>query len=532
MNIIAKKSAVLSVVLAGAVLMAGCGKKSATPVAEKGIKAEGAPEEIAEEQADPGHQLLLRIEALLDDGDTDGAIALAEEGLNDADLHEARQTIFGTLVRILVGNERLDSAKERMLEAFQNDSELAMGGFGVVYSALQEQGDLTNAAAWTEQVLAIDILDAAARNQMRERNVMSYIGLDDTAKVVALAQQLVQDAPSGGALDILSRSFDMMFNQDKLEIMEAVLAKIGQVVTSDQGTQNLIMSSRIRLHAYRKEWQRVTGAMPLAIVKLPDNQLHRLLRQVFMQAIKDKEYESIETICTSVIATHDGKEQSFVLAGRQWIEVGMRVEPTVLPDRIANLQDAGYPVRNLASILMRYFYEMIDMTETIDAMKTLASRFSLLVDNENMRNSLKTMALDASFVAEDYDTALETLTQGIAGHDASWHAMAISKVRAHKALKEGKSRDAVKYFREFMGTLAAAKELEPTIDPVTGVEHSREMIMGRNAKRIGDILKEIPDADAAKEAYNEARSYYQKALASERDPEAVKIINQDLAEVP
>jgi predicted negative regulator of RcsB-dependent stress response len=58
------------------------------------------------------------------------------------------------------------------------------------------------------------------------------------------------------------------------------------------------------------------------------------------------------------------------------------------------------------------------------------------------------------------------------------------------------------------------------------------MILGRNAKRIGDILIKIPDEVSAKKAFAEARDYYGKALASEKDPEVIKLINQEMAEVP
>jgi tetratricopeptide (TPR) repeat protein len=164
-------------------------------------------------------------------------------------------------------------------------------------------------------------------------------------------------------------------------------------------------------------------------------------------------------------------------------------------------------------------------------MKALAVRLAPLVGSDETRNTLKTMVLDASFVSDDYDSALDILRQGIADRDESWHLMAISKVEAHKALKEERPRDAVKHFREFMAAFSAAKD-EITSDPVTGVIFSREMILGRNAKRIGDIYKEIPDDEAATKAYAEARGYYQKALAAEQDREAIKIINQELSEVP
>jgi hypothetical protein len=182
---------------------------------------------------------------------------------------------------------------------------------------------------------------------------------------------------------------------------------------------------------------------------------------------------------------------------------------------------------------MRYFYDVIDEPAIIGAMKPLGSRIAPLAEDDETRNYIRTMMLDASFVLEDYASALNILTAGIAGRDAAWHAMAISKVKAHQALKDDRPRDAVKYFREFMATVATAKE-DDTSDPATGVVHSREMILGRNAKRIGDILKGMQpsDTDNAAKAFAEAKGYYEKALAREQDPAAIALIRQEMDGLP
>jgi predicted negative regulator of RcsB-dependent stress response len=59
------------------------------------------------------------------------------------------------------------------------------------------------------------------------------------------------------------------------------------------------------------------------------------------------------------------------------------------------------------------------------------------------------------------------------------------------------------------------------------------MILGRNARRIGDILASIPDAEAAAQAYAEARGCYEKAVAKLKDqPAARQIAEQEMARIP
>ena len=77
-----------------------------------------------------------------------------------------------------------------------------------------------------------------------------------------------------------------------------------------------------------------------------------------------------------------------------------------------------------------------------------------------------------------------------------------------------------------------ASEEDETSDPATGAIHTREMILGRNALRIGEIYASIPDAAQAKAAYDEARAYYQKALETVRDADTIELIRKEMARVP
>ena len=98
---------------------------------------------------------------------------------------------------------------------------------------------------------------------------------------------------------------------------------------------------------------------------------------------------------------------------------------------------------------------------------------------------------------------------------------AVSGQKVH--LRQKQPREAVKHFRAFMATVVNAKD-EDTSDPATGLVHSKEMILGRNAKRIGDILAAIPDA--------EARDYYAKALKNAGEPAVKEIVEREMAGLP
>lgn len=128
------------------------------------------------------------------------------------------------------------------------------------------------------------------------------------------------------------------------------------------------------------------------------------------------------------------------------------------------------------------------------------------------------MALDNSFVLEDYKGALKRLEKGIPEKDKEWQEMSSTKLKAHLALQEGKKKEAIRLFRKFMDYVSVEQDL-PVPDPLTGIEHTKEMCLGFNAKRIGDILKSMEDKQGSQKAYKEAKELYLKAL-SEVKPES------------
>ena len=70
-------------------------------------------------------------------------------------------------------------------------------------------------------------------------------------------------------------------------------------------------------------------------------------------------------------------------------------------------------------------------------------------------------------------------------------------------------------FRAFMETVKAWPE--PEVDPLTGMVYTKEICLGLNAKRIGDILASMDDAPGSQAAYKEAIGYY---LVAQKEAQA------------
>ena len=533
MSGITRQSIVSVAVLAAfSAILFGCGRSA--PEKETDTQPD-APGDVEAEIMEPDKlgELFSKADTLFSEGSTNDAVACLEQGLADPELADQRQQVFSMLIRLLVFADKIEDARARMLDACRTSPELAQGALGLIYSRYVESGDQKSAAEWTETVLGIPELAPSIRRNMREWNFISNIQLGEADKVAAVAAGLVRDAPAGDAVVILQHGIDMLFDRKEYPVVERILGEAGKTVTSDMATRNLITSARLRLLAAQGNWAGIAKELPVAAASLPDADLQRALRRVLGAAAAARpQSPSLDDLCLIVINGFTNKVQSAAVAARQWADNASKSAPAELPDRIELLLNRQFPSSLVSGIFLRYFYDVIEDPAVVHEMKDIGERLIPLAQDDDTRNSIRTMVLDSCFLVEDYDGALKILRAGVAGYDKDWHEMAISKVEAHKALKENRPMDAIKSFRAFMATVEAGKDNEAA-DPATGVVHTKPMILGRNAKRIGDIFRDqVKDAEEAKKAYAEARKYYQEALEGKPEPEALKVIQTEMAEIP
>ena len=112
---------------------------------------------------------------------------------------------------------------------------------------------------------------------------------------------------------------------------------------------------------------------------------------------------------------------------------------------------------------------------------------------------------------EDFDLALEIIDSGVPDKDPDWLHMASTKLKAHKALKEGRNKDAIAHFREFMEIIKDDKKEES--DPSTGLFHTTDMTLGFNERRIAEILLSDGDIKGAQTCCDAAEAHYEKAMS-------------------
>ncbi len=465
-------------------------------------------------------------------GLTNEAVAVLSSAVNDPYYANGKAVLLRALIRTELSAGMIESASMRMLQIYNDDTALSDDLSGIIYRYYFDNGKNKEAAEWTEQILALNTISPTVRNKMREWNFISYITLDDSQKVISLAGRIAVDMPAGSAIRILRHGTDMLFTEKRYDLLTKVLQELNRSLFSDIEMNNFISTLRLRLCAAQGDWADYNKLFLSGTQNCSDSELVYVLRKTIPLAMKNRKYAVADNVTAGIITNGNFRKMSYEYSARQWVEIAKLSSPDMVPERIEILVNRNRQIDHIASIFILHAYDNVDDQRFVDEMKPIGEHLIPLTANEDLRASIKTIVLDYSFVIRDYDSAIKILEDGIRGNDKIWHDMAISKVKAHKALEENRPLDAIKEFRAFMAVLQSSEDNDIEEDPATGIIHTREMILGRNAKRIGDIYASIPDTNQAAAAYKEARDYYNKALTTPLDKETAELIKEELAAVP
>ena len=520
-----------AVLFAGLLLLAdGCGRRS----------PEAGPS--PDEKAAVEQRLLWKLnmvfataDSALVEGRTNEAIASIEAAFGNHRYAAWRPQILDSLLRLMLRCNMVDAARQRALAA-STDPALSADACELLYRYYHNMGDMPNALAWSSAIADRPGVPHAMRQQALEWNIADYIALrndDQALAVLGKSFQALKNSSDG--MGLVRFTIETLLNAGRPESVELVLALAATLKASPVELQHLTIATHVRVSSARGDWATLTNNFPAAINALTDGELDGLLQAIVPPATKAGKHEVIDTCAEMLLfnPSASSKPAAMASAARRWGENAMQSNKSAFPGRLAAMLRAKVPAGVVADLYSHFYYVFAEQPVELKELIAFGERLAPLVKDEDDRNDIKIKVLDGCFLVQDYDRALAMLASRIpgAGRTEQWHAAAIVKIKAHRALQQKEPREAVKYFREFMKQLRDSKEADIS-DPVTGLLFPKEMVLGRNAKRIGDILAGIPDPTEAAKAYAEASVLYKKALKSCTEPDAVKVIESEIAQLP
>ncbi|MEI6786865.1 MAG: hypothetical protein WCL49_00130 [bacterium] len=311
----------------------------------------------------------------------------------------------------------------------------------------------------------------------------------------------------------------MLIQRKQWTAVEQVLGIVKAKFKDSHATRILLANGRIDLLMARDGYKGALVELLTLISEVPDEGVSRNVRIVGEAAFKEGDHSAGDTLYSAALESPSGYTLTREAAADGWMRMAARNgSAREMVNRLQEINRRKVQPGVIILLINGYYPVLLGCNDrdTYQALFSLCRTVEtgLTLDSDKMM--LRGMMLDISYFLEDFEASLKLIQEGAGGIGEEQRQQMLAKVHAHLALKNKQPREAVKYFRDFMSLIK--KQDRDEQDPLTGCRVSREMILGLNAKRIGDLLASAGDPVEARQSYEEARSYYNKAILEFPDP--------------
>jgi tetratricopeptide (TPR) repeat protein len=464
-------------------------------------------------------------------GNTDGAVAALQRAYDDKACAPYRQQLLGTMLQVNLAANRVDAAQTLFKAAVARDSQEAAPLIGMIEEALVNAGRFDDLAVWCDGLRTMGFTEGSLAT-VAEYHTRALEGAGKTAQLPTVLTDYLARLPENAGLSLIERHFNAAVGAKSFENAEALLALASAGAASPART-GLVARLRVELLIAQGKRAEATEFFKTQFGALPDNAAAATLYRLVQSMTQDGQFQDADALCRFVLDAVPARPVPRNTAAALWVGNAQGEKPVAgVVERLATVRKEGFPAAFVVKQIDRLYSTIMgkgtkdEFVPLLELCRTLSSE---LQGDDAARVS--GIMLDLCFYLEKFADALAIVEQGIPGHDAKSSQSLISKIKAHLALQQGKPREAVAHFRDFMDTIA--QDQPDQIDPTTGTRVSRDMILGLNAKRIGDILAKDGDKDGADKAYQEARDDYARALTNLKEGSAEYTkIKDDRAAIP
>ncbi len=452
--------------------------------------------------------------ALHEEGDGASGRELLKAAMVDPALLEYRGECLAQLLLSLLDDEMAAEAETAFLAAV-SDPMVAQSAYGRIGAHYYNSGALPELAAWLTTLL--DTPDLAGR--IKQDCWRRYAAICDSAE---LLPSLIDRVPYLVASDVSARPAMVgagaraLLAADEPELLQAYLEAVMAGAGDDRSVVAVVQMTRLDDMLGREQLDEALALMAREDFAIADRSMVARAKRLTLGLVKATRQGDAEALLEQLIDAADEAPWTGRMAVAQWLTMARDTgDAELVLTRLGSLLERGQPLPLVFREFRETFYTVM---QTADAplreqVTAVLGRVIAHADVEQLDAvDLVMLRLDDAFYRKDFAAALALLQAGVPDKDEVWHNELINKVSAHLALSEGRTDDAIASFRQHM---AVVEQWEKSrLNPADQLNMCKEVVLGFNEKRIGDILTAAGGRGAeAAAAYAKARAYYQAGLA-------------------
>lgn len=447
------------------------------------------------------------------EGRVDQALADLESLYNSRHYTAYQPMLLSVMLQIEVNTNRVEAAQKRFLKVAGKSPGVAAQSFGIIENELMSKKEFQPLINWCVSLSSFKLGDATL-TQIANRQILALVSLGQTGEVVQVIGRYLPLLTEPAAVNLVNSYFSAAINDRQWDRAESLLSVMDKSVKDSSGKQIAKVGFQVNLVLARDGWKAADAFVREMMLKIPDAGAARILRMVGAAEVAANELASADELYEAGMVADENRTLLREAAAVGWINVQVKRAGSVedLIGRLSALQTKKLPVNLIVSLVSQNYAKLFGTgtPKSFDALNQLCESLRGSKQAEMSHAQLDGILLDISYFREDYEGSLKIIERGLVIDDPTKKDMMVDKVKAHLAIKKGDYKEAVVWLRKFMEQIG--KDHAYTVDPIDQVRISSDMILGLNARRIGDLWGKAGNAEESLKAYAEARQHYADAL--------------------
>jgi tetratricopeptide (TPR) repeat protein len=473
-------------------------------------------------------------QTLMEQGETNKAVGVLRALFDNRRFDGYRPQLLSSMLQYQLGMDDIAGAQDLFRTAADRDPVLAGSVIGMIEGALSRRERNDELAKWCTILQTYPFEGEGLRTLVDQHfKALTAAGRGDEIPE-ALAAYLGK-LKSGEALSLAQAQFDAALHAGSAGGAGKIMAMVEKQIADSPARQGVMAGMRVDLFLIGNDRAAADAYLRKNLSRIPDDIVLRHFRAVGESHLKANDPDAVEGLAWYVLENVKERPVLRELAGSLWMRAAERRGSIPgLVTRLLKLKDLGFSPSFILDRMDKVYSLLLEQGKKEDfaTLYALCEGFYADAREEGLKRRLTAVLLDLGFYLEKYEESLKLVETETKALDPDQTALLTWKIKAHLALQKGQTQEAVRNFRAFMDCVA--KGTGTDFDPADNTQVTKEMILGLNFKRIGDILAKAGDSAEAAKAYAEARKNYGKALAEfpdEKTREHQKIQKQ-MAEIP
>ncbi len=460
---------------------------------------------------------MVKAEQMAISGNATGALHILV-GMVDMDAFKSHKV---EMLSRMVGFAWMAGDADQARKYFQSGLEAAPAGMeGLLGLMIENLAAKQSGEEFVEWCRSMDkvAFGEPAREMLTLAQVRALCGLGRSQEVLPLTGAVMGQSGAPAAINLARRVFSVLLEAGCKEQAAEVPALVEKILPGSPEKKGVLCDMRLVLMTREGRLDEALAFFRQEIAGIPDENVLNGMN-ILANCLPDKGDSLSEELMTTCLSRNAVREA----AARHWMRsVRERKDVAGMGVRLVSLRERGLSAGFIADQMDGVYTEFLGSGDA-KAMAPVYAMFDSLMKNSQDLNFKRRVAgylLDMGFFLEKYAESLALVESDLFKDDERvMTGVLAAKIKAHLALQEKRTDDAVRHFREFM-LLISKQMVDREMDPLDGSWVTADMVMGLNCRRIGDILAEAGRAEEAAKAYAEARGYYEKALLVFPDKES------------